>query len=190
MNRRKKRHAQDLEASRERIRLFRIQTEDAEAQRVINAIYDAFEGVDRMQAMSWNDAIVADSYGFQRAEPLFPDTDSTWEELVVASWWVGSSLFGYLDPKALRYYLPPAMIRNLLGDFTVDPEMALYREYGLSAGVVNAEDWDELDAAQVEAVRSYLRLMAERHGSQEQDRPIYWNLALEAWDAFQVNPRS
>jgi len=120
---RKARQERQAAERREATRRLRVVFEDPRRRAVADEIYDAFEGVSRVGAMSWNDADIADSYGTDYGR--FPDTDSQWEQLVADSSWYGGWCFSFLDGPGTCYYLPAAMIRNLMGDDSVDADSAL-----------------------------------------------------------------
>jgi hypothetical protein len=124
-------------------------SDDPAANVIIEEIHHAFQGVDRVQAMSWNQADVKDDYGMNSAR--FPDTDFNWEDLIEASWWYGDWCFGYLDPKGARYYLPAAMVCNLAGDYRVAAEHPLGKPEHTFGDVEVT-----LNESQVLAIRSFI----------------------------------
>ncbi len=136
-----------------------------------------------MQALSWNQADIADMYGQDSAR--FPDTDSTWEELVTANWWYGDWCFGFLDPKGARYYLPAAMICNLLGDYRVDAENPLRRPGGTFGDVE-----ETLSESQILAIRSFIRRSAELAASNDLDSEFEaWIEIQNEWSSYYASPK-
>ncbi|MFA6043677.1 MAG: DUF6714 family protein [Phycisphaerales bacterium] len=91
----------------------------ARQQRAIEAqIREAFKGVTREGGVSWTETDVIDANGSdaERAAARASDRESGWGELVDdPKWEFGTSWggFSFLDAIGFRYYLPPAMIRDL-----------------------------------------------------------------------------
>lgn len=85
-------------------------------------IRDAFRGVTREHGVSWSEAEVIDRYGgaVERATARAEDQERSWEELVDdPAWDADPGMGGYifLDPIGFRYYIAPALIRCVRGEF-------------------------------------------------------------------------
>jgi len=85
----------------------------AERKALINEIHAAFDGVTREGGVSWSETKLLDDWGESKgragAEARAKDTDQSWAELTVSEQWsagVGVGGWSFLDPIAMRYYLP------------------------------------------------------------------------------------
>jgi hypothetical protein len=93
---------------------------DQSRDEVIQEIYVAFKGVTREGGVSWSETLVIDSDGTmdQRLFERERDTEQSWEDLVDDPTWnadIGIGGFSFLDPIGFRYYIAPAMVRELRG---------------------------------------------------------------------------
>jgi hypothetical protein len=93
-----------------------------ERDAIIADIRAAFAGVTRGdRGISWYECVAIDNYESEDvcAAARLSDTDSQWSELVDKSEWQpfpGIGGFCFINAEGFRYYLPPTMIRFLLGD--------------------------------------------------------------------------
>lgn len=131
-----------------------------EREAVESEIRAAFKGVTRTGGVSWSQAEAIDPGGNvdprALAEALARDTERSWEELVDDPRWthdIGVGGFPFLDPIGTRYYLAPAMLREL------------QREPGPLASVLTVDSEyqrqkvSRLTAAQSAAVARFIRFM-------------------------------
>ena len=96
----------------------------SEHQAVIEEIHAAFADVSREGGVSWSEAEVRDRCGTdeERAAARAKDIDRHWSDLIDNSEWQDTGIggFSFLDPIAIRYYLPAAMIRTMNDDWNGD----------------------------------------------------------------------
>jgi hypothetical protein len=143
---------------------------DLERRKVdlIREIFAAFDGVSRVGGKSWTDATAEDLYWTpeQQRESGLVDTDNCWQDLVDDDSWrdaPGVGGFVFLDAIGFRYYIAPAMIRDVrrgyseVLDFTLScpPVHGKGRESSL-------QQWSLLSDAQRRCIAAFVRFAIDR----------------------------
>lgn len=172
-----------------------------ERNALIAEIYAAFKGVSRKGGVSWNETKVIDGYGSDedRRKARATDTDRSWKELATNQKWdvfLGIGGFPFLDPIGFCYYLPAAMIRNILDGEKQDVSFALELNKATKPRGLKLRDnlihkWSLLDDRQRRCVARFIRFMiAWEEAIMDEEFPGYeaeqWRTAYERyWKQFE-----
>lgn len=171
--------------------------EDLESRKaeLICEIYAAFDGVSRAGGMSWVDSIAADLYWTEdmRRESGLADTDARWQDLVDDESWpdaFGTGGFAFLDAVGFRYYVAPAMIRELRDGEGESLHFALKCPAIHAKGRTSTlEQWSLLSDAQRRCVAAFVRFAIDRAFVKDEDHELddyqaawdnYWSSVAEA----------
>ncbi|TVQ32894.1 MAG: hypothetical protein EA376_04405 [Phycisphaeraceae bacterium] len=150
---------------------------DAEAEAIIQEIYEAFRGVPRGE-ITLHEALVIDEYGTaeEMVEARKRDTDERWEEVPDEHVQYGSDALAYFDPVSWRYYIPRFMIWMLINfrtDDTLTSEIIIY-SFDPCTGPdssdfmdIKLKRFDLLSAEQSVVVCRFLRYMVKCSGDDE-----------------------
>ncbi|CAN5745317.1 hypothetical protein BH11PLA1_BH11PLA1_07210 [soil metagenome] len=155
---------------------------DIRRRRMVERIYADFKGVTREGGVSWSESIVVDSYGDEddQAAARASDVETDWMALVNDPNWVvsvGKGGWSFLDAIGTRYYVAPAMVRQLeerLPRAASFAESTQCLEYSLDiSGEGRLADWHRdkfstFTVRQRRCVRGFLKLMVY---VEEQQRP-------------------
>ena len=141
---------------------------EAEAQRIINDIHEAFHGV-RRGKVTLHEAEVLDGYGGtpEQLEARKLDTESRWEHVPDDHIANSFTVLCHVDPQSWRYYIAPYMIwslRNFSTNYSViiDHTIYTFELYEASTGLREhvQERFSLLDQPQSRCVCRFLRYMA------------------------------
>jgi hypothetical protein len=87
-------------------------------EKTIALVYETFRGVTREGGVSWTESVARDFRCNEAAcaRARLEDKDTSWEQLVDDPEWnhdLGTGGFSFVDAIGFRYYIAPAMIREL-----------------------------------------------------------------------------
>lgn len=95
---------------------------DAERGGLLAEIHEAFAGVTLGKGVSWNESFVIDDYGTaeEAAAARVTDAHKHWSEYATDADWYqcGCGGFSFLDREGFRFYLPAAMVQEVIGNAT------------------------------------------------------------------------
>ena len=157
-----------------------------ERDALVAMIESAFWGVGRSpDAVSWNETVERDHYGTEEQCKVAreSDTDLIWDELVDDPSWDPfpvSGGFCFINAAGFHYYLPPTMIRILLGMSEEMYHGHLLHFIEQFTGTNDLSCWSEV---QLQSIAQFILYMAhhdEDAGAVEYPpKPNRWVVALE-----------
>lgn len=144
-------------------------------QATIALVYETFRGVTRAGGVSWSEAVVIDDYGSdeQRAAARAADLESSWEQLVDDPEWDqhrGTGGFSFLDPIGFRYYIAPALIRELRHDEGTQGPIDFHLTHSPSFG----DYWSLLTAQERQCICEALKCLVQLESAALRDDPLAW----------------
>lgn len=154
-----------------------------ERDSVIADIHAAFEYVSRgPNGVSWSESRELDGYEPPKVAALHRrlDPDHCWPDLITDPKWTpfpGVGGFAFMNAEGFRYYLPPTMIRTLLGN---------NEEWFPGHLLEFIEKFVEHDAsglwsgAQLRSIARFIEFMARQPQLFRND-PNPWDQALRRW---------
>jgi hypothetical protein len=150
---------------------------NAERQRLIESIREAFRGVTLGKGIGLREAEGLDAYesGDALAQRRAQDEKSDWAAIPASQLNACYSSLSFFDAEGMRFHLPAFLIADLKGLFHQDVAFTLtYFEHE------NMKRFDLLSPAQRQAVREYLlfRLLDEDY---DFDRPMIERALAEYW---------
>lgn len=158
---------------------------------LIADIQTAFKGVSRTDGVSWSEAEALDGYPHNRMDPQQErekDREKKWEDLVDDPAWDAEtgicSEWSFLDSIGFRYYLPPAMIRNLRSGESESLcfHLTLHGVFHNSC----LQSWQLFDAQQCRCVSAFILFMRDHSAAIDLDESNDWQRAYESyWHQFE-----
>ncbi len=151
---------------------------------MIGEIRAAFAQVSRSGGISWSETRVIDMHGTagEREAAHDEDRERGWTQLVDDPEWDNTGIggFSFLDPIGFRYYLPAAMCRVLLGNWSGDlafhltlPPNPANPRHALRRGNHCLQMWSSLEDLQRQCVARFVRFMISRDEADD-DTPSEW----------------
>lgn len=141
-------------------------------------IRDAFKGVTRNGGISWSEGWAIDLNGSEEecAAARASEKETRWEDLVEdAHWNTNSCPWSFLDAIGFRYYLAPAMIREIHGNYA-------WLERALDHPIDEAELRTLLTHSQSRAIGRFVRFMLnEAEGANHQSYAFEWRELQLKW---------
>lgn len=163
--------------------------------KTIALVYETFRGVTRDRGVSWYESSVIDDYGSEEecAAARLEDQDATWEQLVDDSEWdhhPGSGGLGFVDAIGFRYYIAPAMIRDLQRVETALGPIHFY----LTSDELSLDQWSILTSEEKQCICEVLKcLIAVTLAENFDDLPNFkwrgWEMAYRSyWMSIDQTP--
>ncbi|MBY0111288.1 MAG: hypothetical protein K2Y21_00595 [Phycisphaerales bacterium] len=164
-------------------------------QELIREIHAAFDGVSREGGKSWVDSIAVDLYWTEdvKRESGLADTDTCWQDLIDDESWCdafGTGGFAFLDAVGFRYYVAPAMIRDLRRGESESLHFALGCPPLHAKGRKSTlQKWSLLSDAQRLCIAAFVRFAIDRAFAKDEDYQLddyekawdnYWKSVAEA----------
>jgi hypothetical protein len=157
-------------------------------QELIREVDVAFDGVSREGGMSWVDSIAVDLYWTEdmKRESGLAEADTCWQDLVEDASWgddIGAGGFAYLDVIGFRYYVAPAVIRDLRCGSNVWLANALVCPPLHAKGRKSTlQQWSLLSDAQRRCIAAFVRFAIDRAFANDEDGEL--DDYQKAWDNY------
>jgi hypothetical protein len=149
----------------------------------IAEVYAAFKGVTREGGVSWSETRVMDGFGTEEqcVAARASDTEHSWEELVDDPRWradMGVGGFAFLDAIGFRYYLAPALIRELRQLPAPGLDFWLTASY---CKPIQSNGDVSLNESQSRCVARAVEFFWKRSAQKDPDFAHRWDEALDHW---------